>query len=157
MRARARGGGRSSVSTSHELRFFDETLNYVAKHDSIIGGGYVTPRVHSGLTYPTARARLRPPLGRAGGSLEVGGFAPASHEAVRLSGAVGEGPPNMTQRYTFTFTFTFICHPGKTHKDTSVIEMKVRYFCQVKSEQATSKPPSKWLVASKQAANKGFL
>ena len=58
----------------------------------IIGGGFVTPRVHSGLTYPTARARLRPPLGRAGGSLEVGGFAPASHEAVRLSGAVGEGP-----------------------------------------------------------------
>ena len=135
---RARGGGRSSVSTSHELRFFDETLNYVAKHDSIIGGGFVTPRVHSGLTYPTARARLRPPLGRAGGSLEVGGFAPAhapaSHEAVRLSGAVGEGPPNMTQRYTFTFTFTFVCHPGKTHKDTSVIEMKVRYFCQVKSD-----------------------
>ena len=62
---------------------------------AIIGGGFVTPRVlHStGLTYPTARARLRPPLGRAGGSLEAGGFAPASYEAVRLSGAVGvEGP-----------------------------------------------------------------
>ena len=61
----------------------------------IIGGGFVTPRVHSGLTYPASRARLRPPLGRAGGSLAGGGFAPASHEAVRLkvySGAVGEGP-----------------------------------------------------------------
>ena len=49
------------------------------------GGLIVTPRVHSGLTYPTARARLRPPLGRAGGSLEAGGFAPASHEAVRAT------------------------------------------------------------------------
>jgi len=41
-------------------------------------GGFVTPRVHSGLTYPETRA---------GGSLMAGGFVPASHEAVyRLLG-----------------------------------------------------------------------
>ena len=39
---------------------------------TIIGGGFVTPRVHSGLTYPSMRARLRPPLRRAGGSLYPG-------------------------------------------------------------------------------------
>ena len=32
-------------------------------------GGSVMPRVHSGLTYPRVRARLKPPLRRAGGSL----------------------------------------------------------------------------------------
>ena len=44
----------------------------------IIGGGTVTPRIHSQLTYPAARARFRPPLRRAGGSLGGGGSPAAS-------------------------------------------------------------------------------
>ena len=88
------GDGRSTASHARQshlwcLRLDDDRD---VRTETNNRGGLVTPRVHSGLTYPTARARLRPPLGRAGGSLGFGGFAPASHEAVRLSGAVGEGP-----------------------------------------------------------------
>ena len=55
-------------------------------------GGYCNASGPLGIDLPWHRARLRPPLGRAGGLPLRGGFAPASHEAVRLSGAVGEGP-----------------------------------------------------------------
>ena len=41
----------------------------------IIGGGIVTPRIHSQLTYPAARARFKPPLRRAGGSLMSRGLS----------------------------------------------------------------------------------
>ena len=42
---------------------------------SIIGGGTVTPRIHSQLTYLGVRARFKPPLRRAGGSLKSRGLS----------------------------------------------------------------------------------
>ena len=120
---------KGSVESTHEV----PTTNLRKNR-----GGLCNASGPLGINLPDGQGPLETSPGEGGWFPRGRGLRPClRHEAVRLSGAVGEGPPNMTQRYTFTFTFTFICHPGKTHKDTSVIEMKVRYFCQVKSEQAS--------------------
>ena len=55
-------------------------------------GGYCNASDQLAVDLPRHRARLKPPLGRAGGIPLRGGSPAASREAVRFSGAVGEGP-----------------------------------------------------------------